>query len=299
MARPVAIAAVQMECGDDRAANLDRAEALVRGAAVEGANLVLPPELFETRYFCQDQIAAHFALATTLDANPAVARFRAVAAECGVVVPVSFFERAGQGFFNTVAIVDADGSVLGTYRKSHIPDGPGYTEKFYFSPGDTGFRVWDTSAGRIGVGICWDQWFPECARAMALAGAEILLYPTAIGSEPQDAALDSRDHWQRVMQGHAGANLMPLIAANRYGVEPGLQATSIDFYGSSFIADHLGAKLAEAPRTGEAVLHATVDLDAVAAARAAWGVFRDRRPELYTALATFDGTYRHAAARVP
>lgn len=296
MARNVVLAALQMNCGPDRAANLDHAEALAREAASKGARIILPPELFETRYFCQDQIADHFQLATTIEDNPAVARFRAVAAECDVIVPVSFFERAGQNFFNSIAIVDADGAILGLYRKSHIPDGPGYTEKFYFSPGDTGFKVWTTRYARIGVGICWDQWFPEAARAMALLGAEILLFPTAIGSEPQDAALDSRDHWQRVMQGHAGANLMPLIAANRIGTESGMRGTSITFYGSSFITDHYGGKLAEAGRAGDAVLTAAVDLDAIAAARASWGVFRDRRPDLYDVLTSYDGVHRHAAA---
>ncbi|HEX7389144.1 MAG TPA: N-carbamoylputrescine amidase [Acidiphilium sp.] len=296
MTNEIVIAALQMDCGKDQAANLDHAESLVREAAASGAKIILPPELFETRYFCQDQIAGHFDLASAVEDNPAVARFRKVAADCGIVVPVSFFERAGQSFFNSVAIVDADGSVLGVYRKSHIPDGPGYTEKFYFSPGDTGFRVWNTAHARIGVGICWDQWFPEAARAMALKGAEILLYPTAIGSEPQDTALDSRDHWQRVMQGHAGANLMPLIASNRTGVEPGAHGTSIKFYGSSFIADHQGAKLTEAGREGDAVLTATIDLGAIAATRASWGVFRDRRPELYEVLGSYDGVHRHAAA---
>lgn len=299
MASDIVLAAIQMSCGPDRAANLDHAETLVRQAAAAGARIILPPELFETRYFCQDQIADHFRLATTADANPAVARFRKIAAECGIVVPVSFFERAGQSFFNSIAIVDADGAVLGVYRKSHIPDGPGYTEKFYFSPGDTGFKVWNTAYARIGVGICWDQWFPEAARAMALMGAEILLYPTAIGSEPQDAALDSRDHWQRVMQGHAGANLMPLIAANRTGIEPGAHGTSINFYGSSFIADQFGGKLAEAGRDGDAVLTARVDLGGIAAARASWGVFRDRRPELYDVLGSYDGVHRHAAKAEP
>lgn len=296
MAREITIAAVQMTCGENREANLDRAETLVRRAAAAGARLVLPPELFETRYFCQDQLAAYFALATSPEENPALLRFRAVAAECGIVVPISFFERAGRVFFNSVAVIDADGSVCGIYRKSHIPDGPGYTEKFYFSPGDTGFKAWSTAVGRIGVGICWDQWFPECARTMALMGAELLLYPTAIGSEPQDSSLDSRDHWQRVMQGHAAANMMPLLAANRIGVEPGRRGTSITFYGSSFIADHLGAKLVEAGRDEEAVLTATVDLDGIAAARASWGLFRDRRPDLYGALGTYDGVHRHAAS---
>ena len=289
MTRHVTVAATQMACGADRGANIAHAEAVVRRAVKDGAQIVLLQELFETRYFCQDQIAAHFALATPLEENPAVRRFCKVAAELGVVLPISFFERAGQSFFNSVAIIDADGTVLGSYRKSHVPDGPGYTEKFYFSPGDTGFLVWNTRFARIGTGICWDQWFPECARAMVLRGAELLFYPTAIGSEPQDAALDSRDHWQRVMQGHAGANLTPVVASNRIGTEPGAKGTSITFYGSSFIADHRGAKAAEAGRGEEAVLTARFDLDAIRADRAAWGVFRDRRPDLYKPLLSLDG----------
>jgi N-carbamoylputrescine amidase len=204
------------------------------------------------------------------------------------VLPVSFFEQAGQAHFNSLAMVDADGSVLGIYRKSHIPDGPGYQEKFYFNPGDTGFRVYQTRFGRIGAAICWDQWFPETARCLALQGAEILLYPTAIGSEPHDPALDSRDHWQRVMQGHAGANLMPLVASNRIGTEAG-EACSLTFYGSSFIAGPRGEILAGADRGEETVITATVDLDAIAEIRAAWGVFRDRRPDLYRSLLTLDG----------
>jgi N-carbamoylputrescine amidase len=289
MGRQITVAATQMACSADRAANIAHAETLVRRAAGDGAQIILLQELFETPYFCQDQIAAHFALATPLAANPAVRHFQPVAAELGVVLPVSFFERAGQGFFNSIAIIDADGTILGTYRKSHIPDGPGYTEKFYFSPGDTGFRVWNTKFARIGVGICWDQWFPECARAMALQGAELLLYPTAIGSEPQDTSIDSRDHWQRVMQGHAAANLMPLVASNRIGAETGMHGSTITFYGSSFIADHRGAKLAEAGRNDEAVLTAKFELDEIAAARASWGLFRDRRPDLYKVLLSLDG----------
>ncbi len=289
MTKEVTVAATQMACGEDREANIMRAEALVRRAAQDGANIILLQELFETPYFCQDQIAAHFKLASPLGENPAVRHFQKVAAALGVVLPISFFERAGQSFFNTVAIIDADGAVLGAYRKSHIPDGPGYTEKFYFSPGDTGFKVWNTRFARIGVGICWDQWFPECARAMALLGAELLFYPTAIGSEPQDASLDSRDHWQRAMQGHAAANLMPLVASNRTGIEAGAHDASITFYGSSFIADHHGAKVAEANRTDQSALTARFNLDEIAAARAAWGVFRDRRPDLYKPLLALDG----------
>jgi N-carbamoylputrescine amidase len=289
--RNITVAATQMACGIDAQANIQRAEKLVRQATASGAQIVLIQELFETPYFCQDQIHAHFNLAKPLEENAAVKHFSAVARELGVVLPISVFERAGQGFFNTVVILDADGGNLGYYRKSHIPDGPGYSEKFYFSPGDTGFRVWDTKFARIGVGICWDQWFPESARAMALMGAELLFYPTAIGSEPQDPALDSRDHWQRVMQGHAAANLMPLIASNRIGTEPGAKGTSITFYGSSFIADNTGAKIAEADRTEEAVLTGSFDLDALAHIRASWGVFRDRRPELYAPLLTLDGKH--------
>jgi len=292
--REVTVAATQMACTPDAQANIARAETLVRAAAAKGAQIILIQELFETPYFCQDQIHAHFALAKPLEENAALKHFAPIAKELGVVLPISVFERAGQSFFNTVAILDADGTNLGFYRKSHIPDGPGYSEKFYFSPGDTGFKVWPTKHARIGVGICWDQWFPESARAMALLGAELLFYPTAIGSEPQDATLDSRDHWQRTMQGHAAANLTPLIAANRIGLEPGAHGTSITFYGSSFIADHTGAKIAEAGRTEETTLTATFDLDALAQTRASWGVFRDRRPELYTPLMTLDGTHVHA-----
>jgi len=272
---------------------LQSAERVVREAAGKGAQIILLQELFETPYFCIEQDARHFALATTLEDNPAVRRFADVARELGVVLPVSFFERAGQVYFNSIAIIDADGRVLGVYRKSHIPNGPGYQEKHYFSPGDTGFRVWSTRYGRIGVGICWDQRFPECARAMALMGAELLLYPTAIGSEPPPAPdIDSREHWQRTQQGHAAANVMPLIASNRWGVERSLQDPEglyLRFYGSSFIADASGAKLAEAPQDADAVLTASFDLEALALQRANWYVFRDRRPELYSALCTFDG----------
>jgi N-carbamoylputrescine amidase len=292
-ARPVTVAATQFACTWDAAANLRSAERVVREAAGRGAQIILLQELFETPYFCIEQDARHFALATTLEDNPAVRRFADVARELGVVLPVSFFERAGQVCFNSIAIIDADGRVLGVYRKSHIPNGPGYQEKHYFSPGDTGFRVWSTRYGRIGVGICWDQWFPECARVMALMGAELLLYPTAIGSEPPPAPdIDSREHWQRTQQGHAAANVMPLIASNRWGVERSLQDPEglyLRFYGSSFIADASGAKLAEAPQDADAVLTASFDLEALALQRANWYVFRDRRPELYSALCTYDG----------
>jgi N-carbamoylputrescine amidase len=287
-ARPVTVGAVQMSCGWDRKANIARAEALVREAAAKGARIILIPELFETPYFCIEQDSRHLSLAHTLAQNPAVQHFRTVARELGIVLPVSFFERDGLAYFNSIAIIDADGAVLGVYRKAHIPNGPGYQEKTYFSPGDTGFKVWSTRHGRIGVGICWDQWFPETARIMALLGAELLFFPTAIGSEPPPAvALNSRDHWQRTQQGHAAANLMPLIAANRYGLERSLQNPDglyIRFYGASFIADATGAKVSEAPEEGDAVLVATFDLDALAAQRDNWYVFRDRRPDLYGAL---------------
>jgi N-carbamoylputrescine amidase len=283
--RPVTVAAVQMSCGWQRDANIARAEQLVRQAAAQGAQIILLPELFETPYFCIEQDSRHLSLAQPLAHNEAVRHFGRIARELGVVLPISFFEQAGLAYFNSVAVIDADGQVLGVYRKAHIPNGPGYQEKTYFSPGDTGFKVWDTRHGRIGVGICWDQWFPETARVMALQGAELLLFPTAIGSEPPPAvALNSREHWQRTQQGHAAANLMPLIAANRYGLERSLQDPQglyIRFYGSSFIADATGAKVAEAPEEGDAVLLASFDLAQLAAQRDNWYVFRDRRPDLY------------------
>lgn len=287
--RTVTVAATQMACTWDIPGNIARAESLIRKAAAEGAQIVLIQELFEAPYFCQDQIGDFFDMAKPFENNPLIAHFSRLAAELDVVLPISFFEKAGQTYFNSVAIVDADGTVLGLYRKSHIPDGPGYTEKYYFSPGDTGFRVWQTKHARIGVGICWDQWFPEAPRAMALQGAELLFYPTAIGSEPQDPTIDSAAHWQRVMQGHAAANIMPVIASNRIGTEPGRKGTELTFYGSSFIADQTGNKVAEADRTSEAILTATFDLDGIARQRSNWGLFRDRRPELYTPLLTMDG----------
>jgi N-carbamoylputrescine amidase len=285
----VTLAATQFACSPDAAGNLDRAERVVREAARRGAQVVLLQELFETPYFCKDHLPSHFELARPVAGNAVLGRFRGLARELGVVLPFSFFEVAGNAYFNSLAMIDADGSLLGVYRKSHIPEGPGYHEKYYFSPGDTGFRVWRTRFGTLGVGICWDQWFPEAARCMALMGAEVLLYPTAIGSEPHDASIDSRDHWQRCMQGHAAANVMPLVASNRVGIERGHQY-EMTFYGSSFIADPTGAKVAEAGRDGEAILTATFDLEAVRAQRHAWGVFRDRRPELYAPILTLDGT---------
>jgi N-carbamoylputrescine amidase len=293
----VTLAAVQMSMTDVIDENVASAERLVREAAERGANVVLIPELFEGVYFCVDQRPEHFARARPLDGHPTVEHFRALAAELGVVLPISVFERAGQAAFNSVVVVDADGSVLGTYRKSHIPDGPGYTEKYYFNPGDTGFRVWPTRFGNLGVGICWDQWFPEAARAMALAGADFIMYPTAIGSEPANPSWDSSAHWQRVMQGHAGANILPVVAANRFGLEAGLETRSITFYGSSFIADPTGDKVAEAGRDAETVLTASFDLDEVRAMRSNWGLFRDRRPDLYGSLLTLDGSTGHRGKR--
>ena len=286
--RTVTLAATQFACTWDREGNIASAERLIREAAGRGANIVLPQELFETPYFCKDQKPEHFGLAAPVEDHPVLRRMSALAEELGVVIPVSFFERANTAYYNSLAMIDADGRLLGVYRKSHIPDGPGYQEKYYFNPGDTGFQVYATRFGRVGAAVCWDQWFPETARVLALRGAEILLYPTAIGSEPQDPSLDSRDHWQRVMQGHAGANMMPLVASNRFGPEQG-DGCAITFYGSSFIAGPQGEKVAEAGRDGEAVLTATFDLDRLQAARSSWGVFRDRRPELYGPLLTLDG----------
>jgi N-carbamoylputrescine amidase len=288
---PVTVAAVQMAMSESLDENVATAERLVRTAAARGAQIVLIPELFEGPYFCIDMLPEHFVRARPIDGHPTVAHFRSLAAELDVVLPISVYERANNSTFNTVVVVDADGSQLGIYRKSHIPDGVGYTEKYYFNPGDTGFRVWNTKYARIGVGICWDQWFPEGARAMALQGAELLFYPTAIGSEPPDPNWDSSGHWQRVMQGHAGANLMPVIAANRIGREAGRSGErEITFYGSSFIADATGAKVAEAGRDDETVLTATFDLAELQTMRHGWGLFRDRRPDLYQSLMTLDGS---------
>lgn len=283
------LAATQFACTWDRSANVKKAKKMVREAASRGASMVLLPELFETPYFCQDQSADHFALAKPFDGNPLIGEFAALAKELRVVLPLSFFEWAHNAYFNALAVIDADGSVLGHYRKSHIPDGPGYQEKFYFHPGDSGFRVWPTRAGQLGCAICWDQWFPEAARVLALKGADVLIYPTAIGSEPPPAPpVDSRDHWRRVMQGHAAANYLPVVAANRIGVEHG-QAGELRFYGSSFIAGPTGEIAAELGRDEEGVITASFDFAAIAKARASWGLFRDRRPDLYGPLLTADG----------
>lgn len=283
----VTVAAVQMYCNRSREENIAAAEGFVREAASKGAQIILLPELFETWYFCQEKNYDSYKLATTVEENPAVQHFKQIAKELSVVLPISFFERAGNTTYNTVAMIDADGEILGIYRKTHIPDDHFYQEKFYFTPGDTGFKVWDTRYGKMGVGICWDQWFPEAARSMALMGAELLLYPTAIGSEPV-LSCDSMPHWRRCMQGHAAANLVPVIAANRIGeetvqptAENNNQSSTLVFYGSSFITDETGEILESADRASEKILLHTIDLEAAADMRMSWGVFRDRRPETY------------------
>ncbi len=286
--RKVTVAATQMACTWDTEANIERAMGLVREAAYRGANVVLIQELFETPYFPVEQRQERFTLAKPAAGHPTIAKMAALAKELEVVLPVSFFERAGNAHFNAVAMVDADGSILGVYRKSHIPDGPGYEEKYYFNPGDTGFRVWKTRYGNLGVAICWDQWFPECARAMALQDAEFLLYPTAIGDEPLEDYIDSRDQWQLVMQGHAAANMIPVVASNRIGIEKSETAT-LTFYGSSFITDGMGRKVTEATRDRQTILTATFDLDELRVTRASSGLFRDRRTDLYRRLLTVDG----------
>lgn len=281
--RKVKVAAVQMSCVWNIEENLLKAEDMIREAAKQGADIILLQELFETPYFCQRQDFSYFDLAKTLEEDPAVQHFKDIARELNVVLPISFYEKAGNTAFNSVAVIDADGSVLGIYRKTHIPDGLPYAEKFYFTPGDTGFKVWKTKFGIIGVGICWDQWFPECARAMALLGAELLFYPTAIGNEPI-LQHDSMPHWRHCMQGHAAANIMPVIASNRVGTEK--DGTEMTFYGSSFIADEHGELTAEMDRESEGVITAEFDLDEIAKRRREWGVFRDRRPEMYQILMT-------------
>jgi N-carbamoylputrescine amidase len=286
MARTLTLAAIQASYGDDLAANIDKTRDYIREAAALGAQVILPSELFQGPYFCVAQQERWFAGAHPWREHPCVTALAPLAGELGVVLPISIFEREGPHYFNSLVMADADGGLLGLYRKSHIPDGPGYQEKYYFRPGDTGFRVWDTRFGRLGVGICWDQWFPEAARAMTLMGAEALLYPTAIGSEPHDPSLDTAAPWRRAMQGHAVSNIIPVVGANRTGFEPwdGYPGGGQTFYGSSFIADHRGDLAAELGRDAEGVIVTTVDLDFLARHRAAWGFFRDRRPDLYGAL---------------
>jgi N-carbamoylputrescine amidase len=286
----VTVACTQMACSWDTNANIARAEALVREAAEKGAQIILIQELFETPYFCIDVQEKHFDLANTIEESTTIKYFQSVAKELAVVLPISFFEKAGTSFFNSVAIIDADGSIVGHYRKSHIPQFPAYEEKYYFSPGDTGFLAVDTRYGRIGVAICWDQWFPEAARAMVLKGAEILFYPTAIGSEIYSPELDSKDHWQTVMRGHAAANVVPVVASNRIGKESSGDI-EMEFYGSSFITDCTGKMLETADRHSQGVLIATLDIQESREYRRSWGVFRDRRADLYAPLLTLDGEH--------
>ncbi|EHQ90857.1 N-carbamoylputrescine amidase [Desulfosporosinus youngiae] len=286
--RKVNVAATQMSCSNSIDENIAKADSLVRKAAAQGAQIILLQELFETPYFCQKEKSQYYVYATELEQNKAVNHFKQVAKELQVVLPISFYEKKNYARYNSLAVIDAGGEVLGKYRKSHIPDGPGYEEKFYFNPGDTGFKVWNTRFGKIGVGVCWDQWYPEAARCMALMGAELLFYPTAIGSEPQDGSMDSKEHWQTCMLGHAAANLIPVIASNRIGVEEDDESI-ITFYGSSFIAGPQGKKVAEAGRTEESVLVAEFDLDQLETQRIEWGIFRDRRPDLYRIIASYDG----------
>ena len=283
--RNIKIAATQMPCTWNRQATLDKADHLVREAAKKGANIILLQELFETPYFCQLQKFQYMELATPLEENPAVEHFKKLAKELDVVLPISFFERVGNTQFNSIAIIDADGEILGVYRKTHIPDGLPYAEKFYFTTGDTGFKVWNTKYGRIGVGICWDQWFPETARSLALQGAEILFFPTAIGSEPT-LEKDSRIHWRNTMAGHAAANMMPVVASNRIGRETD-EDSEMTFYGSSFIADNHGEIVEQADDCTETVLVHEFDLDELARERREWGIFRDRRPEMYKTILTY------------
>ncbi|OME05928.1 N-carbamoylputrescine amidase [Paenibacillus odorifer] len=286
--RNVKVAATQMSCSSNIEENISKAETLVREAAAQGAQIILLQELFETPYFCQKEKADYYAYATELEHNKAINHFKAVAKELQVVLPISFYEKKNYARYNSLAVIDADGTVLGKYRKSHIPDGPGYEEKFYFNPGDTGFKVWNTRYAKIGVGICWDQWYPEAARVMSLMGAEILFYPTAIGSEPEDGSIDSKDHWQTCMLGHAAANLIPVVASNRIGEEID-EDSSINFYGSSFIAGPQGNKIVEAGREEQTVLVSEFDLDALEVGRIEWGIFRDRRPDLYKLIGSYDG----------
>ena len=286
MTRKIKVAALQASFGLDLGANIARVAELVREAAARGAQVILPPELFQGPYFCVAQEERWFKEAHPWREHPCVRALAPLAAELGVVLPISIFEREGPHYFNSLVVADADGALLGLYRKSHIPDGPGYMEKYYFRPGDTGYKVWHTRFGRLGVGICWDQWYPEAARAMALMGAEVLLYPTAIGSEPHDPTLNTAAPWRRAMQGHAVSNVIPVVGANRIGFEPweGYPGGGQHFYGSSFISDHRGDLVQAFGREDEGALVAEFDLDFLSTHRAAWGFFRDRRPDLYGAL---------------
>jgi len=276
----VKVAAIQMRMGEDKTSNVQKAKDFVRESAANGAQIILLPELFESLYFCKDIDSKYFSFAAALENNSLIKQFCSLAKELSVVVLVSYFEKAKEEYFNSLVVIDADGEVMDNYRKTHIPDGPGYEEKFYFKPGDTGFKVWNTAYGKIGVGICWDQWFCETARALTLMGAEIIFYPTAIGSEPE-IGLDSKEHWQRVQMGHAATNTVPVVVANRIGEEVG-ESCSLSFYGSSFITDYTGEKIAEATRDKEEILYGEFDLEENAKQREYWGILRDRRPETYS-----------------
>ncbi len=285
--KEVTVSGVQMHCTPEVSENIALAEKLVREAAKNGAQVILLPELFERPYFCQERRYDYYAYAQPTEENTAVKHFSKLAEELGVVLPISFYERDGNTMFNSAAIIDADGSLLGVYRKTHIPDDHFYQEKFYFTPGDTGFKVWNTRYARIGIGICWDQWFPETARCLTLNGAELLFFPTAIGSEPI-IETDSMPHWRRAMQGHSAANVIPVIAANRFGLEKvlpcrenGGQSSELKFYGSSFITDDTGGIVEECGRDGDCTITHTFDLDEILEMRLSWGIFRDRRPDRY------------------
>ena len=287
--REVVFAATQMACSKNSKDNIDKAVNIIESAAKKGANVVLIQELFETQYFCKDQKEELFELAKPFEDNPTIRLMSKVAKDNNVVLPISFFEKANKAHFNTIAMIDSDGTVMGKYRKSHIPDGPGYQEKFYFNPGNTGFKVWDTTFCKVGVGICWDQWSSEAAKIMALKGAEVILYPTAIGGEPDNNDdFDSSDMWQRAMIGHAAVNQVPIVASNRIGSEEGYEISNF-FYGRSFITDFTGEIKAEASRDKEEILIAKIDLDEAEGFRNSWGIFRDRRPDLYSALLDLDG----------
>lgn len=280
MANTIKVAALQAAFSDDINANIAKVDALVRDAAKQGAQVILPPELYQGPYFCTSQEEQWFATAYPAMEHPCVTALQPVAKELGIAIPVSIFERDGPAYYNSLVMLDADGEALGVYRKSHIPDGPGYQEKYYFRPGDTGFKVWNTKFGRVGVGICWDQWFPEAARAMALMGAQVLFYPTAIGSEPHDSSLDTSEPWRRAMQGHAVSNVIPVVAANRIGTEK-VGAATQTYYGHSFIANHRGDLVESFGAAEEGALVHEFDLDFLDRHRAAWGFFRDRRTEFY------------------
>lgn len=279
------LALIQMSMTDRLEENLKKAMDFVRQAAEQGANIIQLPELFENLYFCQEQLPHLFSLANSVEGHPFLSKFQQLAKELNVVLPISFFEKSGPAYFNSIAMIDATGELLGVYRKTHIPDGPWYQEKYYFNPGDTGFKTWKTKFGSIGVGICWDQWFPECARSMVLQGADLLLYPTAIGSEPPEAnSIDTKNMWQRAMIGHAVCNSVYVGAANRIGTEK-----EMNFYGSSFVCDPMGEKIAESDRSNEAILYAEMDFLKLHEFRAGMGFFRDRRPEYYKNILTLDG----------